>query len=83
MAILSIQSHVAYGYVGNKAAVFPLQSMGHEVWPVNTVQFSNHTGYGRWQGEVFSRDHIRSLIKGIEDLGLVEECSCSFVRLYG
>ena len=74
MAILSIQSHVAFGYVGNKAAVFPLQSMGHEVWPVNTVQFSNHTGYGRWSGEVFSRDHIRGIIKGIEDLGLVEEC---------
>lgn len=74
MAILSIQSHVAYGYVGNKAAVYPLQSMGHEVWPVNTVQFSNHTGYGKWQGEVFSRAHIRNVIKGFEDLGIVQQC---------
>lgn len=74
MAILSIQSHVAYGYVGNKAAVYPLQSMGHEVWPVNTVQFSNHTGYGKWQGEVFSRAHIQNVIKGIEDLGIIQQC---------
>lgn len=74
MALLSIQSHVAYGYVGNKAAVFPLQSMGYDVWPVNTVQFSNHTGYGKWQGEVFSREHIRSIIKGIEDIGVADQC---------
>jgi pyridoxine kinase len=74
MAILSIQSHVVYGYVGNKAAVYPLQSMGYDVWSVNTVQFSNHTGYGKWQGEVFSREHIHNLIKGIEDLGRISSC---------
>ncbi|MBJ7453277.1 MAG: pyridoxal kinase, partial [Blastococcus sp.] len=45
--VLSIQSHVAYGHVGNAAAVFPLQRLGVEVWPVHTVQFSNHTGYGK------------------------------------
>src|SRR5213075_1318550 len=50
--ILSIQSHVAYGHVGNAAAIFPLQRMGHDVWPIHTVQFSNHTGYGAWRGEV-------------------------------
>ena len=50
MNILSIQSHVAYGHAGNAAAVFPMQRLGHEVWPVNTVQFSNHTGYGAWKG---------------------------------
>jgi pyridoxine kinase len=48
MAILSIQSHVAYGHAGNSAAVFPLQRLGHEVWAINTVEFSNHTGYGAW-----------------------------------
>ena len=73
-SILSIQSHVAYGYVGNKAATFPLQSMGMDVWPVNTVQFSNHTGYGKWQGEVFSREHVSSVIQGIEELGVVDRC---------
>ena len=50
MNILSIQSHVAYGHVGNSAAVFPLQRLGVEVWPIHTVQFSNHTGYGNWHG---------------------------------
>ena len=53
MNILSIQSHVAYGHVGNAAATFPLQRMGVEVWPIHTVQFSNHTGYGSWKGRVF------------------------------
>ncbi len=74
MSILSIQSHVAYGYVGNKAAVYPLQSMGYDVWPVNTVQFSNHTGYGKWQGEIFSREHIHNVIQGIIDIGVAKQC---------
>lgn len=65
--ILSIQSHVAYGYVGNRAAVFPLQLMGYEVITVNTVQFSNHTGYGSWTGEVFDPRHIEDVIAGIEE----------------
>lgn len=74
MSILSIQSHVAYGYVGNKAAVYPLQAMGYDVIPVNTVQFSNHTGYGRWQGEIFSRDHVHNVIEGLIDLGFLNKC---------
>ncbi|THG94539.1 hypothetical protein EW026_g6953 [Hermanssonia centrifuga] len=48
--ILSIQSHVAFGYVGGKAAVFPLQCLGYDVDVVNTVNFSNHSGYGRFGG---------------------------------
>jgi len=74
MSIISIQSHVAYGYVGNKAAVYPLQSMGYDVWPINTVQFSNHTGYGKWKGEFFSANHIRDIIKGLQDLGVAHQC---------
>ena len=50
MNILSIQSWVVYGHVGNAASVFPLQRLGAEVWAINTVQFSNHTGYGAWTG---------------------------------
>lgn len=72
--ILSIQSHVAYGYVGNKAACFPLQSLGYDVCPVNTVQFSNHTGYGKWQGEIFSANHIEQVIHGIKNLGVMDSC---------
>ena len=64
--LLSIQSHVAFGYVGNRAATMPLQRLGYDVSAVNTVQFSNHPGYGAWTGEVFSAAHIAALIDGIE-----------------
>jgi pyridoxine kinase len=74
MNLLSIQSHVAYGHVGNAAAVFPLQRMGVEVWPIHTVQFSNHTGYGDWRGEVFDAALIRELVGGIEKRGVLSEC---------
>ena len=74
MNILSIQSHVAYGHVGNSAAVFPLQRMGVEVWPVHTVQFSNHTGYGQWLGRVFDAGMIREVVGGIEKHGVLGEC---------
>ena len=63
--ILSIQSHVAFGYVGNRAAAFPLQRLGHDVTVINTVQFSNHTGYGKWTGDIFSPTHIQDIINGI------------------
>lgn len=74
MNILSIQSWVAYGHVGNASAVFPLQRMGIEVWAVNTVQFSNHTGYGKWRGQVFSGENVRELIDGIEERGALPHC---------
>lgn len=66
--IVSIQSHVAYGYVGNRAAVFPLQRLGWDVTAINTVQFSNHTGYGQFTGEVFSPDHLADVFDGIDQL---------------
>jgi len=68
--ILSIQSAVAYGHVGNSAAVFPLQRIGVEVLPVYTVNFSNHTGYGAWRGPLISPDDVRDVIRGIEDRGV-------------
>lgn len=74
MNILSIQSWVAYGHVGNASAVFPLQRLGAEVWAVNTVQFSNHTGYGTWRGQVFGADLVRDLVQGIEDRGALPRC---------
>jgi pyridoxine kinase len=74
MNILSIQSHVAYGHVGNDAATFPLQRIGVEVWPVHTVQFSNHTGYGSWKGRVFDADMIGEVVAGIEQRGVLGEC---------
>ncbi|AZS36794.1 Pyridoxal kinase PdxY [Microbacterium lemovicicum] len=73
MKILSIQSAVAYGHVGNSAAVFPLQRIGVEVLPVYTVNFSNHTGYGAWRGPLISPDDVREVIRGIEDRGVFGE----------
>lgn len=72
--ILSIQSSVAYGHVGNSAAVFPLQRIGVEVWPVNTVQFSNHTGYGKWRGATVPVEVVRDVLQGIEERGLLPTC---------
>ncbi|CAB0822877.1 pyridoxamine kinase [Corynebacterium diphtheriae] len=72
MNILSIQSHVSYGHVGNSAAVFPLQRIGHEVWPVHTVNFSNHTGYGQWGGELIPAAQVRNVIDGMEQRGAFE-----------
>ena len=74
MKILSIQSSVAYGHVGNSAAVFPLQRLGHEVWPVLTVHFSNHTGYGAWRGPLLDPADVREVIAGIDDRGVLGEC---------
>ncbi len=72
--ILSIQSWVSYGHVGNASAVFPLQRLGAEVWAVNTVQFSNHTGYGAWRGSVFGAELIHELVEGIAERGALPRC---------
>ncbi|UYM05380.1 pyridoxal kinase PdxY [Solicola gregarius] len=72
MQILSIQSAVAYGHVGNSAAVFPLQRMGIEVWPVNTVEFSNHTGYGSWKGPVLPAADVAAIVDGVRERGVFE-----------
>ncbi len=71
MNILSIQSWVAYGHVGNASAMFPLQRLGAEVWAVNTVQFSNHTGYGSWTGTVFTGQQVADVIDGIAARGVL------------
>ncbi len=69
--ILSIQSSVAYGHVGNSAATFPLMRMGVEVWPVLTVHFSNHTGYGSWRGPLLAASDIAEVVRGIDDRGML------------
>ena len=74
MAVLSIQSHVVYGYAGNTAAVFPLQRLGHEVWAINTVEFSNHTGYGAWRGTVLGAELAEELVTGLEERGALPRC---------
>src|SRR5215470_2230436 len=74
MAILTIQSAVAYGSVGNAAAVFPLQRLGFEVWRVDTVLFSNHTGYDAWRGTVLVSNLVGEILRGIEERGVLPRC---------
>lgn len=73
--VLSIQSHVAWGHVGNAAAVFPLQRLGFEVLPIHTVQFSNHTGYGQFRGQVFGAGHVREIVTGLRERGVLQRVS--------
>ncbi|KAB7655126.1 pyridoxal kinase PdxY [Plesiomonas shigelloides] len=72
--VLSIQSHVVYGYAGNKAAVLPMQLLGVDVWPLHTVQFSNHTQYQKWQGMVFPQEQIGLITQGMDEIGVLPEC---------
>ncbi|QEI06119.1 pyridoxal kinase PdxY [Pigmentiphaga aceris] len=72
--VLSIQSHVAYGHVGNAAAMLPLQLLGAQPVAVHTVQFSNHTGYGEFKGQVFSAEHINDVLDGLRARGVLERC---------
>ena len=74
MNILSIQSHVTYGHVGNSAAVFPLQRLGFEVWPLHTLQFSNHAGYAGFTGQVFGAQHLREVVDGLAARGVLGTC---------
>lgn len=73
MAILSVNSHVARGHVGNSATVFPLQCLGYEVWPVHTTLFSNHPGHGQWRGDVVEPGRVAQVLDGIADGGAFAE----------
>ncbi|MFZ7306179.1 pyridoxal kinase PdxY [Avibacterium avium] len=72
--LLSIQSHVVYGYAGNKSATFPMQLLGIDVWALNTVQFSNHTQYGQWTGMVMPPEQIGKIVQGIDNIGQLHQC---------
>jgi pyridoxine kinase len=72
--ILSIQSSVAYGHVGNSAATFPLMRMGVEVWPVLTVHFSNNTGYGAWRGPVLAAADVADVVRGMDERDVLGGC---------
>jgi pyridoxine kinase len=74
MNLLSIQSHVAYGHVGNAAAVFALQRLGVEVWPIHTVELSNHPGHGAFRGRTADAAAIRELVAGIAERGVLGRC---------
>jgi pyridoxine kinase len=71
--VLSVQSRVAYGHVGNAASVFPLQRLGIEAWALDTVAFSNHTGHGQWRGSVVPAAHVAELFEGVAALGVLPQ----------
>jgi len=73
--ILSIQSHVVYGHVGNSAAVFPLQRLGREVWPLMSVQFSSHAGYSGWRGRAFDAAMVEDCVAGLAAIGVLPRCA--------
>lgn len=72
--ILAIQSHVVFGHAGNSAAEFPMRRLGANVWPLNTVQFSNHTQYGKWTGCVMPPEHLTEIVQGIADIDKLQTC---------
>ncbi|EKM6457696.1 pyridoxal kinase PdxY [Cronobacter dublinensis] len=72
--ILAIQSHVVFGHAGNSAAEFPMRRLGANVWPLNTVQFSNHTQYGQWTGAVMPPSHLTEIVQGIAAIGQLSRC---------
>ncbi|SCC52712.1 pyridoxal kinase PdxY [Kosakonia oryziphila] len=72
--ILAIQSHVVFGHAGNSAAEFPMRRLGANVWPLNTVQFSNHTQYGKWTGSVMSPAHLTEIVQGIAAIDQLQRC---------
>jgi len=67
VSVLTIQSTVVYGICGNKSAMFPLQLFGYNACPINTVQFSNHTGYPKWRGTTTNGNEFLELINGLQD----------------
>ncbi|ATZ13278.1 pyridoxal kinase [Erwinia amylovora] len=72
--ILSIQSHTVFGHAGNGAAEFPMRRLGANVWPLNTVQFSNHTQYGHWTGSVMPATHLTDVARGIGEIDRLKTC---------
>lgn len=82
-SILSIQSAVAYGHAGNSSAVFPLQRLGVETWPVYTVTFSNNTSYGSWRGPLIPAEDVREVVLGIDERGVLERCDAVLTGYQG
>src|SRR5215471_43578 len=75
MNVISIQSQVAFGHVGNSAAVLPLQMHGIDVIAVPTTLLSNRPGYATLRGRVLDAELVADLLRGVEERGAVDEAS--------
>ncbi len=83
MNVLSIQSGVVFGHVGNATAQFCLQRLGHEVWRIDTVRFSNHPGHGAPMGEVTASGEITRLVQGLATHGWLASCDALLTGYLG
>jgi len=72
LGILSVQSSVVHGHVGNSAAQFALNRLGHEVWALPTVLLSNHPGHGGFTGRVTPAEELADLLGGIMARGFLD-----------
>lgn len=83
MNVLSIHSSVALGHVGNSAAAFVLQRLGHEVWPIDTVVLSNHPAHGGTRGRVTPAAEIDELVRGLGERGVLGACAAILTGYLG
>ena len=83
MAILTIHSHVSYGHVGHSAVVYPLQRLGHEVWPIHTVLLSHHPGHNGWHGLQLESSYINEVLTGIKAHGILNQCEAVLTGYLG
>lgn len=81
--VLSIQPHVVFGHAGNSATVFPMQRLGLNVWPLETMQFSNHMQYGHWAGSTIEGAQMSALVEGIGTIGVLRRCDAVFSGYLG
>ncbi len=83
MGVVSMQSHVSYGHVGHSAAIYPLQRMGVEVWPLHTVHFSSHAGYAGWRGTFAAQEALAALLDGLDATGCLADCQALLTGYLG
>jgi pyridoxine kinase len=74
MNVLSIQSEVVHGHVGNRAARFALERLGHAAWTIPTILLSSHAGYARVEGEATNAGLMRRLVDGLDGNGWLRAC---------
>ncbi|MEW6256310.1 MAG: pyridoxal kinase [Pseudomonadota bacterium] len=75
MLVISIQSQVVHGHVGNSAAVYPMQAKGVTVAAVPTALLSNHPHYPTMRGQILDAGLVGDLLRGVEERGLVEHAA--------
>jgi pyridoxine kinase len=74
VAVLSFQSRVVWGHVGNSVAEFALRRIGVDVWPLDTVNLSHHPGHGASRGKTRPAEELDELVAGIAEIGVLDQC---------